>query len=195
MVVCLGVAANGSSKPSTTKAKLTTTGDKAKEEEDQNKMEEDQCQAEIDAQMQNFLNMEKTKVSAPTPTPTPTPQGAQGNGMSTKDDVSMNVHEKEVGDLRLEMNSQLQRVMEMVKAVEERQSKAEQRQDLAEKRIEGAIAEIVAEHKSSAASTANDIGDLKSMMMMVAQQQQTIMQTLQNDDRRVKPKVDTQAAQ
>ncbi len=90
----------------------------------------------------------------------------------------------------------------MVKAMEERQGRAEQRQDATEKRIEGAINEIVNEHKAMAASTTQDVGDLKSMLQMMMQQQNalvqqqtTMMQMLQGEDRRVKPKVDNQAAQ
>ncbi len=93
-------------------------------------------------------------------------------------------------------------MMQMMQAMEERQQRAEQRQDIAEQRIEGAIADIVAEHKATAASTTQDVGDLKSMLAMMMQQQNamvqqqtTMMQMLQGDERRVKPKVESHSAQ
>ncbi len=106
-----------------------------------------------------------------------------------------NDYKRDMGDLK-------QEIMQMLKMMEERQDRAELRQDVTEKRIESVIAEIVTEQKSSAASTTQVIGDLKSMMAMMvqqqnamAQQQTTMMQMLQGDDRRVKPKVETQTAQ
>ena len=91
---------------------------------------------------------------------------------------------------------------QMIKVMEERQDRAELRQDVADKRIESAISDIVTEQKASAASTTQVVGDLKTMITMMAQQQNamvqqqnTMMQMLQGDDRRVKPKVDAQAAQ
>jgi hypothetical protein len=95
-----------------------------------------------------------------------------------------------------------QEMLQMMKAMEKRQKRAELRQDVAEKRIETAIAEIVSEHNATAASTTQDVGDLKSMMAMMmqqqhalVQQQSTTMQMLQGDDRRVKPKVEAQNGQ
>jgi hypothetical protein len=161
------------------------------------KMNEDDAQDQIDEQMKGFLNPQDqvrstssaSSSSKPPPTaavPTVTTSEASPQGTYQKADLA---------ELKTEM-------MGMMKALEERQSRAELRQDVAEKRIEGAIAEIVSEHKAMAASTTQDVGDLKSMLQMMmqqqsnlAQQQNIMMQMLQGEDRRVKPKVENQSAQ
>jgi hypothetical protein len=170
--------------PSSTPPTASATGATGTGANASDKMEEDECQNRIDAQMQGFLNAD----SKPSSQPASSQDGARAHEERPCPNAVVDAYKQDMNVLK-------QEVMQMMKLMEERQDRAEQRQDVAEKRIEGAIAEIVAEQKSSTANTNKDIGDLKSMMSMMVQQQTAMMQMLQGDDRRVKPKTDGQPTQ
>ncbi len=170
--------------------------DNSKGSGESEKMEEDDCQTQINEQMQGFLNAEAARVSTPSSPSSASPQAA------TPSTVRPPCPQEIASDYKKDMNDLKQEIAQMMKTMEERQNQAELRQDATEKRIEVAISEIVSEHKSTAASTMQDVGDLKSMMALMVQQQNalvqqqsTMMQMLQGDDRRVKPKVEAQTAQ
>lgn len=161
-------------------------------EEKTEKMEEDECQDRIDENMRNFLNAGGEHVGSASSSSS---SSASQSQPKIAEPLTAGTRKSDLADLKQEM-------IEMMKAMEERQNRAEQRQDVAEKRIEGAITEIVTEQKALAASTTQDVGDLKSMLAMMMQQQNalvqqqtTMMQMLQGDERRVKPKVEAQTPQ
>ncbi len=178
----------------------------AKTEEKTQPMEQDDCQAEIDAQMQGFLNAEpahsKNAGNLKTTAPASSSSSSPPLLKTVTPCMKPPAHTAAEGSYKAEMQELKKEMMQMMQAMEERQQRAEQRQDVAEQRVEGAIADIVAEHKATAASTTQDVGDLKSMLAMMMQQQNamvqqqaTMMQMLQGDERRVKPKVEAHSAQ
>jgi hypothetical protein len=171
-------------------------------QEQTQQMEQDDYQTMIDEQMQGFLNSAPVQDGA---AKTPASASSSASSSSTQAPAQSTVRvpapssaQHGMQDYKKDMLELRQEILQMMKKMEERQDHAEQRQDVAEKRIEGAIDEIVAEQKSAAASTTQVVGDLKAMMALMVQQQNTlsqqqtsIMQMLQGDDRRVKPKVES----